>query len=522
MNRRSGVRGQRHLAGARCGVFVAIVLSGLLPGCSELLHDPAPSAPAMLSLAYAVDPEVTAQSVTSAFGQADRVVLRITRRSTGAVLEQVTPVTPGSSEIRVRLEVELEAASEQVDLFVEMRRGTDALFRGSAVLELRSGGTVPAEVNLTPVPGGLRLSPPSAPLTFLGETLQLEGQVLFATGDVIPGRSVQWESLDPAVATVTPQGLVTARGEGDARMVGRSGTELADTVEVQVRPEPASILVQPGSPAVPLGGSMQFTATVRDAGGSPMVRAVTWSSTNPAVARVDAEGVAVGLSTGSTTIRATLGAVVGEATLRVEAVAPVVATLPVESVGATSALLRGQVNPRGSPTRIWFEWGRTADLSDARSTPMRTLADSTETAEVTEEVLDLAPETLHYARLLAENDGGRVTGAVVSFTTLEFLPAPEEFSGSQDGDIYMSWDYDLLTYAGISFQVERFQQPAGPWTLLETTTDPFARDPLENLASGTTYSYRVRACRPTHCSAFSNVVTVTTWSEETAAAHSGS
>ena len=513
MNRQSGVRGQRHRAGARFGVFVAIVLSVLLPGCSELLHDPAPSAPATLSLAYAVDPEVTAQSVTSAFGQADRVLLRITRRSSGAVLEQVTPVTPGSSEIRVRLEVELEAASEQVDLFVEMRRGTDALFRGSAVLELRSGGTVPAEVNLAPVPGGLRLSPPSAPLTFLGETLQLEGQVLFATGDVIPGRSVQWESLDPAVATVTPQGLVTARGEGDARMVGRSGSELADTVEVRVRPEPASILVQPGSPAVPLGGSVQFTATVRDAGGSPMVRAVTWSSTNPAVASVDAEGIAIGLSTGSTTIRATLGAVVGEATLRVEAVAPTAATLPAEAVGATSALLRGQVNPRGSPTQVWFEWGRMADLSDAVSTPMRTLAGSTGTAEVTEEVLDLAPEAVHYARLVAENDGGRVTGATVSFTTLEFLPAPEDFFASQDGDIYMSWDYDLEVYAGITFEVERFRQPAGPWVLLETTVDLYTFDPYWNLEPGVTYLYRVRACRPTHCSDYSNVEAVDTWAE---------
>jgi len=519
MNRRSGVRG--HLAGARFGVFVAIVLSGLLPGCSDLLHDPAPSTPATLSLAYAVDPEVTAQSVTSAFGQADRVLLRITRRSTGAVLEQVTPVTPGSSEIRVRLEVELEAASEQVDLFVEMRRGTDALFRGSAVLELRSGGTVPAEVNLAPVPAGLRLSPPSAPLTFLGETLQLEGQVLFATGDVIPGRSVQWESLDPAVATVTPQGLVTARGEGDAPMVGRSGTEVADTVEVQVRPEPASILVQPGSSEIPLGGSVQFTATVRDAGGSPMVRTVTWSSTNPAVASVDAEGVAVGLATGSTAIRATLGAVVGEAILRVEAVAPVVATLPVASVGATSALLRGQVNPRGSPTQIWFEWGRTADLSDAVSTPTRTLAGSTGTATVTGELVGLAPEALHYARFVAENEGGRVTGATVSFTTLEFLPAPEEFYASQDGGVYMGWDYNLELYSGITFEVERFRQPVGPWILLESTSDLYTFDSYMNLEPGVTYRYRVRACRPTHCSAYSNVQNVTTWSEETAAARSG-
>jgi hypothetical protein len=483
-----------------------------LPGCTDLLHDPAPAGPATLSLAYALDPEVTAQSLTSAFGQADGVLVRITRRSSGAVLEQLSAVTPGSGEIRVRLEVGMEAASELVDLFVEIRRGTDALFRGIALVELRSGGTVAAEVNLAPVPAGLALSAPSSPLAFLGATAQLQGQVLFATGDVIPGRAVQWESLDPGVATVTPQGVVTARGEGDARMVGRAGPELADTVVVQVRPEPASIRVQPESPTIPVGGSVQFTATVLDAGGSPMERAVTWSSSNPVVAPVSGEGLAVGQRAGSTTIRATLADLAGETTLRVEAVPPTVESLPADEVGAESARLQGQVNPRGSPTQVWFEWGLQADLSDARSTPARTLAGSGGTSAVAEDLSGLRPETVHYARIVAENDGGRATGATLSFTTLEFLPAPTEFEASQDGDVFMWWDYDVQTYVGVTFQVERFRQPAGPWILVETTEFTYARDPWENLDPETTYVYRVRACRPTHCSPFSNTVTLTTWS----------
>jgi hypothetical protein len=79
----------------------------------------------------------------------------------------------------------------------------------------------------------------------------------------------------------------------------------------------AQVVVAPDSAAVPVGGTQQFTATVLDLHGNPLACAVTWASNNPAVATVDANGLATGVAPGSATITATCQAASGSATLTV-------------------------------------------------------------------------------------------------------------------------------------------------------------------------------------------------------------
>lgn len=503
----SGRRRSRHIL--RVGLLVGL-LAGLLPGCSELLHEPASSNGSTLALTYALDSGRTAQSAEAAFGKADRVFMRLTRPESGAaVVEEVVQVTPGGTEIRLELEVELAGASELFELFVEVRRGLDALFRGEALLELRVGGTSPAEVTLTPVPANISLPPSPSPLSSLGETVQLQGQVLFATGDVIPGLSLQWQSLDPEVAEVTPQGLVTARSEGDARIRGSFGT-LGGIVVVQVRPVPATVEVEPANSNILIGGTVQLSATVRDAGGSVLDRPVSWSSSNSSVASVNQQGRVTGQGVGTAVIRAAVDNVDGEATVRVDALLPAVQTLSADNIGSNSATLRGEVNPNGSSTQVWFEWGLTSNLSDARTTPVQTLSGFNATVEVLQDLIDLQSGAVHYFRVVAENAAGRATGSTLSFTTHEFLPAPTQFFAGPDGDtIYMGWQYDTETYSGVTFHVERMREPSGSWTVVLTTNNTFAQEGGSNLVRGDTYTYRVRACRPSHCSAYSNTDTFT-------------
>lgn len=75
------------------------------------------------------------------------------------------------------------------------------------------------------------------------------------------------------------------------------------------------VIVTPDSAEVPVGGTQQFTATVLDLHGNPLAAPVTWSSSNAAVATVNATGLATGVSVGQVTITATAQAASGSATL---------------------------------------------------------------------------------------------------------------------------------------------------------------------------------------------------------------
>src|SRR5690606_25742923 len=134
-------------------------------------------------------------------------------------------------------------------------------------------------------------------------------------------------SDDEAVATVTPEGAVTSRGDGQARIICSSG-EFADTLPVEVFATVDSLEVSPGSATVAAGTSLTFTAALHDAAGNPIVtpRPVAWTSSAPGVATVDAAGVVVALAAGYAAIRAVSGEAADSALLTVVA-APSVETL---------------------------------------------------------------------------------------------------------------------------------------------------------------------------------------------------
>lgn len=77
-----------------------------------------------------------------------------------------------------------------------------------------------------------------------------------------------------------------------------------------------SVDVNPDSASIPMGGTQQFTATVTNLHGNAVpTPTVTWTSSNPAVATVDANGLATGVSPGTVTITATSDGRSGSATL---------------------------------------------------------------------------------------------------------------------------------------------------------------------------------------------------------------
>lgn len=162
----------------------------------------------------------------------------------------------------------------------------------------------------------------SIPLVF-GDTARLTATALDAQGNPVTGVSFQWTSSDTTVTTVSPTGLVTAVGLGDAEIdvsavamsssvrLGASAPMFASSSKRRIRIIAYPYLrIAPRSATVDIGGTVTFAVSYVDASGKTRADlgwpdpAALWSSANPSTATVDGLGVATGVQVGKTTITA--------------------------------------------------------------------------------------------------------------------------------------------------------------------------------------------------------------------------
>ncbi len=105
---------------------------------------------------------------------------------------------------------------------------------------------------------------------------------------------------------------------------------------------------------------------------------------------------------------------------------PDVTTGEATSIGYTSVLLNGTINPNGSATTYYFEYGTTTAYG--KSTPSTSAGSGTSTLAVNTSVTGLISKSLYHYRLRATNSGGTVFGADRTFTTQE-LALPDVTTG---------------------------------------------------------------------------------------------
>ena len=173
----------------------------------------------------------------------------------------------------------------------------------TATSEGRSG-TASVTVTNPPV-ATVTVSPVSASM-LPGEQLSFSARAVDAAGNVLTGRPVTWSAANPAVATISTAGRVTAVGAGTtavtATVEGKTGSA-AVTVNAPV----TSVTVSPTSASLLVGAVQQLSATSRDSAGNVLQRRpVAWSSSSPAVAAVSAQGLVSGVAPGSATVTATV------------------------------------------------------------------------------------------------------------------------------------------------------------------------------------------------------------------------
>lgn len=125
------------------------------------------------------------------------------------------------------------------------------------------------------------------------------------TASIMPAlatnHTISWASSNPRIATVSAAGVVTGLGSGvvtiKAAADGQAGTA---TVTVIIHVTQVTL---PAKTTVLSGKTVALTATVRPSDATD--KRLTWSTSNPAIATVSAQGVVTGRKGGTTKITAT-------------------------------------------------------------------------------------------------------------------------------------------------------------------------------------------------------------------------
>ncbi len=139
-----------------------------------------------------------------------------------------------------------------------------------------------------------------------GDTITLSAEVL--PYDTTYSKNVSWSSSNEAVATVSADGAVTAKSAGTAIITATSenGMTASCTITVEKKLIPITeVYLDKSSATLTEGDTATLTATVLPEN-TTYSKDVSWSSSNSAVATVDANGTVTAKSAGTAVITATI------------------------------------------------------------------------------------------------------------------------------------------------------------------------------------------------------------------------
>lgn len=221
--------------------------------------------------------------------------------------------------------------------------------------------------------------------------LAASGLVVLSHGGGTPPEYGPLSTTTVGTTTATLQGLVDPNGLGGFRIeYSADGTTW-----------------QPASPDRYVSGSDQATVTV-------------------SVGDLDPNTVyrmrMVGTKYLSLTNRATTQS--AEATFLTDSAPPDVATLPIGPRTDTTAQLRATVDPNGTATTYWFEYG--GDTSYGTRVPLvpAPAGAGNEPLFLVQDIAGLLPNTTYHYRVVADGSGAPVAGGDQTFTTHPTTSAP--------------------------------------------------------------------------------------------------
>jgi trimeric autotransporter adhesin len=173
--------------------------------------------------------------------------------------------------------------------------------------------TAPTIVSIAVTPVGLTLG--------IGINQQYVATATYSDGSSVDLSSgVTWTSSSSSVASINSSGMATTVAAGQATITATVGS-LTDTANLTVvAAHLTSISVTPGTQAMAVGTTQQFTAVGSfDDGSTQLLTSLTWSSSSNSVATVSTIGLVTAVGTGTATLTATSGSISGTASLTITA-----------------------------------------------------------------------------------------------------------------------------------------------------------------------------------------------------------
>jgi alpha-tubulin suppressor-like RCC1 family protein len=180
--------------------------------------------------------------------------------------------------------------------------GTTVISASASVVGKATIVVMPAAqtVSITPALDTIFVEDPIA----ARDSIRLTAKALDAEGKPIVGVAFTWSSAATATATVNGAGSVTARALGVVNIAATSGTHTG-TASVRVASAVKAIQATSPVPTVLAKDTVQLTAVALGYDDKPMGgRTFSWTSSNPTIATVDANGRAVFLRAGNVTFTA--------------------------------------------------------------------------------------------------------------------------------------------------------------------------------------------------------------------------
>lgn len=171
----------------------------------------------------------------------------------------------------------------------------------------KDSSTKPPAPETPAVPARITITPASNEFTALGQTLQLSATVFDSNNQRITDATVSWSSSNPAVVTVSAQGVVTAEKNGTARISASVGSISAITDIVVSQVAVNITIIPPAASLTVIGQTLELTAVAYDLNNQIVEDAeVSWNSDDPDVVTVDNQGVITAVKNGIAVITATV------------------------------------------------------------------------------------------------------------------------------------------------------------------------------------------------------------------------
>jgi predicted secreted protein len=248
-------------------------------------------------------------------------------------------ITPASrtmvagDTMRLRTEARDAQGNVLAGVTVRYRLGGSARFEGrvdslglitassTAILPVTVTATLPGAapmfevIEITAVPGpAARIDlTPSAPKLVVGQRVRATARAFSANGDA-RGDRMTWRSENPAVASVSATGLITAVRAGQTAILATTGA-VTQRMPLTVAAALSSVTITPSHVEARTGDVLRFAITAKDAAGKTIAGLTPTWSVSPGQGQLDADGAFVGYEPGDYTITASFGARSVESTI---------------------------------------------------------------------------------------------------------------------------------------------------------------------------------------------------------------